>query len=165
MPENPERSIIEDLQALWTLSRLLFEGGELPPRVDPAKAAREAISIAEKLIGWPTPNDFLPPKGASERAHRILASDGAATGLQTSNAKRFTEALRGEFDGERGVAECPSCRQRTLALIPRAERVEVFCPSCDPLAVEVETDALLDARGVVDFRPEFVWRDRVGMRR
>jgi hypothetical protein len=159
MRENSERDVMQELHALWSLSRLLFDGGELPAKQEPAEAARSMTYICEKLVGWPSPNDFLPPSGAGKRAAEILAADGPATALQTANAERFTKALRGTWDGERGLAECPSCRERTLVLIPRAVRVEAYCPNCDPLAVEAETDALLDSRSVVDFRPEFTWRN------
>jgi hypothetical protein len=48
--------------------------------------------------------------------------------------------------------------------MPRRARIEAYCPNCEGLAVEASVDALLDARGVVDFRPEFTWRDRPFMR-
>jgi hypothetical protein len=45
MRENSERPVMQELQALWTLTRLTIVDGELPAKPDPVEAARIAKSF------------------------------------------------------------------------------------------------------------------------
>jgi hypothetical protein len=153
MAEDERRTIHDEMHGYHSMCSMLYsapEGGASGYVHVPMTPEQRYELANAKMIGLYAVPDGPPPvfAGTAELVAERQRTDGPATEQTIADAQRFTAALEGEWKYDHCLCSCWACDEKLL-LIPRAVRVESVCLGrCDPLYVECDVDARLEAKGI-----------------